>query len=97
VPYSYGECVAEENRYAGEINFNGAVSDGVLSFEITCDRATFSERTAQRFTDAFRERLVQIIELCAHSEESRKTFADVDADDLEDEEFDEINAILGLF
>jgi len=95
--FSYGTCVAKENRFAGEINFDGSIINGVLSFEVSCNQATFDEAVARSFAECYREKLTQIIHFCTESEDERKTLADVDADDLDEADFDEINAILGLF
>ncbi len=94
--FSYGECIAPENRFAGEINFNGGVRNGRLYFDVSANQATVDERTVERFAECYKEMLNSIIDFCSESEDERRTLADVDADDLEEADFDEINAILGL-
>jgi hypothetical protein len=37
-----------------------------------------------------------VLDHCLSSEESYRTYADIDAQDLEEEDFDEIAALLGL-
>jgi len=94
--FSYGDCIAAENRFAGEINFNGGVSNGALYFDVSANQATADEETVRRFAECYREKLSCIIDFCSESEDERMTLTDVDADDLDEADFDEINAILGL-
>ena len=94
--YSPGDCVAPENRFGGEISFNCGIKNDAFSLTVSCDRATYSQRTAERFARSFLKNLRKTIDFCANREEAQKTLADVDADDLEEADFDEINAMLGL-
>ncbi len=96
-PFDCGPSVAEENRYAGEININCGISNGRFVFDVSCDRASFGQEIVEHFAECYRQKLIEMIEFCCASEESGKTFADVDAEDLDEADFDEINAILGLF
>lgn len=91
-----GMCIAEENRFGGEVNFNGGVTDGIMIFNISCNYATFSEKTARYIAECFKEKLLQVIDFCVHCQDTQKTHADVDADDMDEDDFAEINAILGL-
>lgn len=95
--FSYGSCIAPENRFAGEINFNGGVKNGSLYFDVSANQATVDAETVKRFAECYREKLNCVIDFCSESEDERRTLADVDADDLDEADFDEINAILGLF
>ena len=72
------------------------MKNGRLYFDVSANQATVDERTVERFAECYKEMLNSIIDFCSESEDERRTLADVDADDLEETDFDEINAILGL-
>ena len=93
---SVGETTGKENDVGGPINFNGGIFDGCLTFQITGGRGWTPRINLAAIGEAYRKHLIKIIDHCLNAEESYLTYADVDAEDLEDEDFDEISALLGL-
>ncbi len=86
----------EGNAVGGAINFNGGIFDDCLTFRITAGRGWEPTMDLAELGELYHRALCRILEHCLSSQESYMTYADVDAEDLEDEDFDEISALLGL-
>ncbi len=91
-----GATSAAENEVGGAINFNGGIFDGCLSFCISPGRGWTPGFDLAEMGELYHKHLLKILEHCVASEETYLTYADVDAEDLEEEDFDEISSLLGL-
>ena len=94
--YSAGCCIAHENQVGGPINFNGSIVNGAMIFSIHSQKGKYGSDFVEQLANRFKDMLLEILDHCVSSEETYQTYADVDAEDLLEEDFDEINAILGL-
>ncbi len=91
-----GVTSAPENEIGGAIHFNGGVFDDSLSFCISAGRGWNPKLDLTEIGALYQKQLLKILDHCLGSEESYLTYADIDAEDLEDGDFDEISAVLGL-
>ena len=91
-----GATAAADNEVGGAINFNGGIYDGTLQFFISAGRGWNPSFDLREMGALYHKYLLQVLEHCIASDESHLTYADVDAEDLEEEDFDEISALLGL-
>lgn len=95
--YSAGSTIGKENIFGGLININAGIYDGALTFDMIGGKGWEASPCVERIGKLYHDMLLRVLHHCMNAEESYHTFADVDAEDLEDHEFDEINALLGLF
>ena len=94
--YHPGATCDKDNEVGGPINFNGGISKGKLSFHITSGRGWNQSFDLGELAEEYHRQLLAVLDHCLSSEESYRTYADIDAQDLEEEDFDEIAALLGL-
>ena len=91
-----GATSGEENAVGGPINFNGGIFHDCLTFRISAGRGWNPGLDLAELGELYYKALLKILDHCLSSQESYMTYADVDAEDLEEEDFDEISSLLGL-
>ncbi|WP_250944740.1 non-ribosomal peptide synthetase [Clostridium felsineum] len=91
--YSIGISIAEENRLPGEININGSVIQGQLSFIVTYDRNKYENETIGKFVELYRISLKELVMYCVNQKQTVKTKSDTFANDLESNDLDIINSM----
>ena len=91
-----GATSAEENAVGGPININGVIYNGSLCFSVAPGRGWTPAIDVSELGQLYHKSLLRVLDHCISSEESYMTYGDVDADDLEEADFDEISALLGL-
>lgn len=92
--YSGGEDIAEENAGTYNLSFNGSVSDGSLLFRITYNSGKYSKQYIDQLSHHFTDSIKQIISFCSSEKNKGITASDVGAEDLKENEIEEINLLL---
>ena len=91
-----GATSADENAVGGPVNINGGIFDGSLCFSVAPGRGWTPAIDVSELGQLYHKSLLRVLDHCISSEESYMTYGDVDADDLEEADYDEISALLGL-
>ncbi len=86
----------EDIAVGGPVNLNGGIYEGALTFRLSAGRGWEPCYDLSTIGELYYRALLRILDHCLSSEESYRTYADVDAEDLSEEDFDEISALLGL-
>jgi amino acid adenylation domain-containing protein/non-ribosomal peptide synthase protein (TIGR01720 family) len=93
-PYSTGNTRSLESHQPQQININGMVVNGKLTFTFSGDTNRFDRQQIKAFTQCFKENLQKIIKHCREIEEPCYTPADYDAKGLD---FHELSAVYQHF
>ena len=94
--FSVGKCIADENCLVGDIQFNGDITNGILSFDVGCRQGTCSEEVISTLAECYKATLCEIIDCCSMQGEKLRTLSDLDDDELDDDDLDIISGLLGL-
>ncbi len=90
-----GISIAEENQLVGKINFDGIILDGILVFDLTYDKSSYSDKAIEQFGRLYGQCLVEMINFCLGQEEGQKTVSDFGTADLNAAELEEIKSLFG--
>ncbi|MEC0599321.1 amino acid adenylation domain-containing protein [Bacillus spizizenii] len=88
--FSTGESISTKNRKTHNIEINGFVIDGKLTFTVSFDANQYKQQTIERFTEVYKVKLQQVIEHCANQKESERTPWDYGDPNLQIEELEKI-------
>ncbi len=92
-----GPEVAPENVYSEDIQLNGGIADGVLTFMLGYNAGRYSDSFIDRLCSSIQSEMIAITDFCSGQTDVFKTKSDFGVSDLDDEEFDEIANMLDLF
>ena len=83
--FSTGISIDPGNRIGGNINFNGAVSSGILGFTVTYNTLLIDPDDMERFMTLFHDALTEIVDFCSGSTEEKTTISDLTDEELDDD------------
>ncbi len=92
--YSVGKTTADENRIESNINMDGYIMNDTLSFSLTYDKTSYSQKHIKKLAQLYKNCLSEIIKFCVNRDDTVKTVSDYGVTDMEAAELDEIKEIL---
>ena len=93
IHYLVGKSFANENTLDRNININGSVTNGELKFRITYKRCWISDETIIKFSELFKNYLLETIEFCTGRDEMKMTISDLYASNLDTDDLSIINSL----
>jgi len=94
-PYAKGDEIGLNEQRQHDLDINGAVSDGQLSFTIRYSRAHYHRETLERLAVRFQLHLQDMIAHCAAKEQVELTPSDVVLDGIGIQELDQLVEQMG--
>lgn len=88
---SIGKSISEKNTEGIGLSFNGGVMDGKLQFELTYDTGLYTKEEAESFTQAYKDAVIDIVEMCLSRKDVVKTPTDFGVYDISWKEWKKLN------
>ena len=90
-PESSGQAVSHKRAYTHAINFNGMVTGGQLVFDVSYQQNQLSSVHMQRFVDAIKQALLDIVEHCCQLDKRHFTVSDFELAKLKQTQQTQLN------
>ncbi len=91
--YDKGQDISPDSERFHDMSINGLIAEGSLSITIEYNYQQFESHEIQNLADAFKKRLIQIVDHCIQSE-NLITPSDITEEDLSMDDLDEISSLL---